>query len=123
VNEQEMKPFETQLHAMRDGLLEQIALQRDGMPQQVDATAAHFSHPEDSHAQMISAKDLEFALGEQERAELAAVQAALQRIASGVYGQCVDCGQRIPQARLQASPEVARCIRCQQAAELESAAF
>ncbi len=123
MNEQDMLSFEKQLRDMREGLLARVALQREGMLGRVDAAAAHFSHSEDSHAQVISAKDLEFAISEQERAELEAVQAALQRMASGTYGQCLDCGQGIPHARLQASPEVARCIRCQEAAELESAAF
>ncbi len=117
MNEQELKPFEKQLHAMREGLLAQLALQREGMQGRADVAAEHFSHPEDSHAQVISAKDIEFAIGEQERIELDAVEAALQRIASGAYGQCVDCGQAIPTARLRASPEAARCIPCQEAAE------
>jgi DnaK suppressor protein len=123
VNEQDMLPFEKQLRDMRDGLLAQMTSQREGMLGRADAAAAHFSHPEDSHAQVISAKDIEFAIGEQEGAELNAVNAALQRIASGSYGLCVDCGQAIAVARLQVSPEAARCIRCQEAAELELAAF
>ena len=122
MNMQEMKPFEAQLRVTRQGLLSQFAYQREGMRGRVDVAAAHFFHPEDSHAQVISAKDIEFAMGELEGAELDAVDAALQRMASGAYGPCVDCGQAIAMARLQASPEVARCIRCQKAAELEAVA-
>ncbi len=85
---------------------------------QADVVAAHFSHPEDSHAQVISAKDIEFAIGEQEGAELNVVDVALQRIAAGSYRQCVDCGQAITTACLQVSPEAPRCIRCQEAFEL-----
>lgn len=118
MNMQEMKPFEAQLRDTRQGLLSQFGYQREGMQVRVDVAAAHFSHPQDSLAQLIAAKDIEFAVGELEGAELDAVEAALQRMASGVYGPCVDCGQAIAMARLQASPEVARCIRCQKAAEL-----
>lgn len=38
---------------------------------------------------------------------------ALQRMRDGTYGTCVDCGGRIPAARLQVKPEATRCIGCQ----------
>ena len=38
---------------------------------------------------------------------------ALGRIDRGTYGTCVDCGAHIPEGRLQARPEAARCVRCQ----------
>lgn len=49
--------------------------------------------------------------------ELVAVRAALARIAAGSYGECVECGADIGLPRLQAQPEAARCIACQQKAE------
>ena len=41
------------------------------------------------------------------------VEVALARLASGDYGKCVDCGQEIPAARLEAIPEATRCIEDQ----------
>ena len=38
---------------------------------------------------------------------------ALQRIQEGTYGTCVDCGAPIPEGRLEARPEAARCVSCQ----------
>jgi phage/conjugal plasmid C-4 type zinc finger TraR family protein len=38
---------------------------------------------------------------------------ALQRIQDGTYGLCVDCGKRIPAARLAIKPEATRCVACQ----------
>ena len=61
-------------------------------------------------------------LSETDRTEaaLAAVQTqkrlvldALVRIDSGVYGVCADCGKPIPEGRLDARPEAARCVGCQ----------
>jgi DnaK suppressor protein len=43
-----------------------------------------------------------------------AVNAAIERVASGTYGQCTDCGRRIAQARLNAIPYVERCLKCEQ---------
>jgi len=46
--------------------------------------------------------------------ELRMIDSALQRINAGTYGECVDCGQPIPLARLQAEPTAERCIKCQE---------
>jgi DnaK suppressor protein len=47
-------------------------------------------------------------------AEADQVDVALQRLESGDYGKCVDCGKDIPAARLEAVPESIRCIDDQQ---------
>ena len=38
---------------------------------------------------------------------------ALHRIDLGTYGTCVDCGAPVPEGRLEAKPEAARCVACQ----------
>ena len=106
------------LLATRTALLAQIAGQRGGSRSRADVAAEHFQHSEDSTAQVASERDLEFAIGEHETAELQALDAALARLDAGRYGQCTDCGIAIPQARLDATPEAARCLPCQTQAEL-----
>ncbi|GAA4215159.1 MULTISPECIES: TraR/DksA family transcriptional regulator [Microbispora] len=46
-----------------------------------------------------------------------AVLAALRRLEDGGYGRCVDCGSAVPEGRLEARPEAARCVQCQSRAE------
>ncbi len=41
------------------------------------------------------------------------VMQALGRLENGGYGQCVDCGDAVPEGRLEAKPEASRCVRCQ----------
>lgn len=41
------------------------------------------------------------------------VEAALARISSGQYGDCMDCGGEIETDRLQAHPTARRCWDCQ----------
>jgi len=41
------------------------------------------------------------------------VLAALHRIDLGTYGTCADCGGMVPEGRLEAKPEAARCVACQ----------
>jgi len=50
-------------------------------------------------------------------AELQRCRAALQRLDEGLYGDCADCGQAIPLARLMVQPEAERCAPCQSAWE------
>ena len=117
MNQQQTAPYQQQLLDLRAGLLAQISAQRGGTVSRADAAADHFGQSEDSRAQLSTERELEFALGERETAELAALDAALSRIEAGGYGLCTDCGIPIPAARLQASPEASRCIACQEKAE------
>jgi RNA polymerase-binding transcription factor DksA len=45
-------------------------------------------------------------------AEVAAIHAALARIADGSYGVCSNCGADIPAARMAAMPTATACIKC-----------
>lgn len=49
--------------------------------------------------------------------EIQGIQAALLRMTSGTYGLCVNCGEPIGFARLQAWPLANRCLECQSQAE------
>jgi RNA polymerase-binding protein DksA len=51
-------------------------------------------------------------LGSSGLAELRQIDAALARIEKGDYGTCVNCGQPIPEKRLEIIPHAARCARC-----------
>ncbi len=52
---------------------------------------------------------------------LSAVRAALQRIQSGEYGICVDCGREIGAKRLEAVPWTPYCIEDQEKHDREQA--
>ena len=45
--------------------------------------------------------------------DLTSLQAARQRIKSGTYGTCADCGEPIGRDRLRANPVALRCADCQ----------
>ena len=106
-------PFKRQLLLQREALLQQLDQQRGG-DSRVDAANLTLGHGEDSHAQVFSERELELILDDRESAELRSVNAALKRIADGVYGVCMDCGVGIPAARLHAAPEAERCVACQE---------
>ncbi|WP_338067047.1 TraR/DksA C4-type zinc finger protein [Paracoccus endophyticus] len=52
------------------------------------------------------------ALGQSDRAEIRRIDAALARIAAGDYGDCVQCGNPIPDKRLQLLPDTPFCANC-----------
>lgn len=49
--------------------------------------------------------------------EIRDVEGALTRLAEGTFGECVQCGTRIPRERLNVYPTAKRCLPCQQAHE------
>lgn len=74
-------------------------------------------HSADSATNLVTADreeaTIEIVRGQQER-----VREALARLEAGTYGRCVDCGAQLPDERLEARPEAARCVDCQQQAEV-----
>jgi RNA polymerase-binding transcription factor DksA len=47
------------------------------------------------------------------RTQHSEVLEALRRVEIGTYGTCVACGGGVPEGRLEAKPEAARCVPCQ----------
>ena len=44
--------------------------------------------------------------------ELERIKAALARIEDGAYGECLACGEDIPEKRLRFDPSIATCVSC-----------
>ncbi len=51
-------------------------------------------------------------LREREQGPLSKIDAALEKIESGEYGECVSCGEDIGVKRLKARPVAELCIEC-----------
>jgi len=60
---------------------------------------------------------LEITLRERGDSQLYAIVEAIARIDVGEYGDCGDCGKRIPKERLEAKPDAYMCVRCQEAVD------
>lgn len=58
-------------------------------------------------------RELDYTLEENAEHLLAEIDAALKRIETGTYGVCTNCGQQIPEERLEALPWATLCIDCQ----------
>ncbi len=85
-----------------------------GDQNQEDSTVDN--HPADLGSEMFEReKDLGLLTNNQRRQR--DVEIALERMESGLYGICVDCGTQIDPARLEVSPSAATCIDCQRKRE------
>jgi DnaK suppressor protein len=107
--------YREKLHAIRARLrgdvtaMAEVALRKSGM------------EGNDSGAMPIHMAELgsdnfeqEFTLGLMEADEdtLGHIESALERIATGSYGRCVQCDGAIPKTRLNAIPYTPVCIKC-----------
>ncbi|MFA1544834.1 TraR/DksA family transcriptional regulator [Actinomadura chokoriensis] len=97
----------SRLEAMLADLDRSILILRGETPER-DGSAA------DAGAGLTAHDRVEAALASLQR-HRGAVAAALERIGAGTYGRCVDCGEAVPDGRLEARPDAARCITCQAA--------
>ncbi len=72
---------------------------------------------ESDRAQMLSTRELLLTLRFRVVSHRREIETALSRLADGVYGACLDCGQLIEARRLQALPWAERCLSCQDGRE------
>lgn len=63
-------------------------------------------------AKQLEDNEVVDALGNEARAEIAKISAALKRMDTGDFGICVECGQPIEDGRLKAYPYADECIDC-----------
>ena len=99
------------LEEMRDDLDRTIAT----LQGERSGPVAGPGYPQDSAdaGSTLSEADRTDALLHSAREQRDEVLAALARIDDGSYGHCVDCGNQIPEERLDARPDAARCVSCQ----------
>ncbi|MGZ6793261.1 MAG: TraR/DksA family transcriptional regulator [Mycobacteriales bacterium] len=90
-----------------------IAVMEAEADEDTDDVLDQEQHSEDSASEMVEA-DREEALVELAQVRKAEAEAALARLEAGSYGLCVDCGEKIAEARLEFRPEAARCLACQE---------
>jgi RNA polymerase-binding protein DksA len=63
-------------------------------------------------AKQLEDNEVVDALGNEARAELVKISAALQRMDRGDFGICVECGLPINPGRIEAYPYADECIEC-----------
>ena len=111
--------FESRLTARREVLQEEIGAALRDIDQTGNDNYAERLRDltEESLADMLL--DLRLADMRRDLQELHDLEGALVRLKDGSFGICVECGDQIPLARLQAYPTAKRCRPCQEIHERE----
>ena len=112
--------LQDELERRRERLAGQLAEHLHGQSRAERAREVLLQDGDDA-PQRLPERDIAAALTEHEQRELAAVNAALARLARGDYGSCAGCGADIPFDRLKAEPWALRCVPCAQRAEAAAA--
>lgn len=110
--------LELQLPEMRQRLLREVdsvqeALRADSVkPGQISSLPTHAADTD------VEGLDSQIAIAINEEFLLEQVEAAIERVRTGTYGVCQECGEHIGKERLQAVPYAAHCIECARAEHL-----
>ena len=99
------------LERARKTLTEHMTLDPNDLPDEMDLASSEYL------------QSFEFRLRGREKAHLAKLELALQKIDAGTFGVCEDCEEMISKKRLEARPETALCIRCKEDQERDEKAF
>jgi DnaK suppressor protein len=73
-----------------------------------------------SQASLASIQETALVLRDKQLSTLRNIDAAIRRVMDGTYGKCMECDEPIEAARIEAIPEVACCLRCQETSELQA---
>ena len=113
-----LKDARQRLEAKRKELQENIAGLTEAHPTPVGAIEAS-EGPQDFEEVAVDFLETqqEQSLLVNEQALLAEVERALKRIDQGTYGKCTNCGQPIPEKRLEALPWASRDVKCEEQLE------
>lgn len=109
----QMEHFHKVLDAWREQLMEEM----NRTIQHMQDNAANFPDPID-RASQEEGFSLELRTRDRELRLIKKIDEALERIKSGDYGYCLDCGAEIGIKRLEARPTATQCIECKTVAEI-----
>ena len=82
-----------------------------------DSIAVHTSADPTDTTQLIGEREMASRDLSRNASLVRDLRAALNRVADGTYGCCIDCDEPIAARRLAAVPWAARCIACQEEVE------
>ncbi len=121
MKEEELQTFREMLSDLRKRLSDNVSQMQDDALRESGRNATELSDMPMEHladrASDTFAKDLMIGILQNSEAEIVDIDAAIDKIDEGTYGQCEECGGEIKKARLKAIPFARLCIDCKEAQE------
>ena len=109
MDKRKMKTYRDRLLERRESLFSQVTeAEKTSRERDLEAT----QDPADMAANAYT-KELLISMSDNDRMLLELIDEALERVESGEYGECVNCGEPIQEKRLNAVPWARYCLRCQ----------
>jgi RNA polymerase-binding protein DksA len=125
MKKKDLEKYETLLLEKRKGLIEEMGLLKKSTLDSTskDASGALSSYSTHMADQGTDADEREkaFMFHSKSGRLLYHIDEALRRIKDKTYGKCVECGQQISAARLEAVPHARLCIACKEKEEKKKA--
>jgi DnaK suppressor protein len=112
LTEKKLAQFRILLNEKLDELLNEATKTVTGMTEQEE----NMPDPTD-RATLESDRNFTLRIRDRERKLIVKIKEALERIETGTYGICEDCGEEISEARLIARPVTTLCIDCKKKRE------
>ena len=110
------QPFKEKLVQLRARLRGDVSAMADATLKRTRSEASGDLSSMPIHMADIGSDNFEqeftLSLMENDEETLELIEGALERIESGTYGSCTECGGRIPKTRLNAIPYTPHCIKC-----------
>ncbi len=120
----EMKPYRERLLELRVRLRGDVDQMADAALKKSRSEANGDLSSMPIHMADIGSDNFEqeftLSLMQSEEETLGLVESSLERIEEGTYGQCEECGVKIPKTRLNAIPYAGLCIKCASQQEQET---
>ncbi|HEX8070291.1 MAG TPA: TraR/DksA family transcriptional regulator [Pyrinomonadaceae bacterium] len=109
MDKRKLKSYRDRLLERREGLFRQVTeAEMSSRERDLEAT----QDPADMAANAYT-KELLISMSANDRRLLALIDEALQRIETGGFGECVNCGEPVQEKRLEAVPWARYCLKCQ----------
>lgn len=125
MKKKELEKYEALLLEKRRGLIEEMGLLKKSS---LDSTAKDASGEISSYSTHMAdqgtdadEREKAFMLHSKSGRLLYHIDEALRRIKDKTYGKCMECGQQISTARLEAVPHARFCIACKEKEEKKKA--
>ena len=109
MDKRKLKSYRDRLLARRENLFGQV-MEAEMTSRERDLEATQ--DPADMAANAYT-KELLISMSANDRRLLDLIDEALQRVETGDYGECVNCGEPVQEKRLDAVPWARYCLRCQ----------
>jgi len=114
MNRKQVAKYQKLLEAKRAELLTRVQAARASEQERGAEDAPDLG----DRALSTQTRDLRYSLSTGERDILRRIDEALDRIEALNYGECLHCGKKVQQARLEAVPWARHCIDCQELQDL-----